>query len=585
MNGSSSLHRSETQKEFEDQHYLDRLIRSQKLIARKENVPAPIYIPRGTTTTTTNTTSNVFTASTPLNYPLPSTSTASVNAPPTGSTNVPYLHPSAESPDKQQMEVIEETAPYIHPCNESPRDDQTPTSFDTDSERQTMLSGSTTDVAVIYNPFESPINRIFANTAANSNPFNSYSSFNSSRAGILGGSSEHIFTPVGHNTQINHNNFNRYSLGTTSTASVFNSRTGEGLAYGGDSSRYSALNEMPSHNNNRRSPQAVRNSELFYQQQLIRSSQQEHNNHGHHQLPQQQHGYQEPYQVGQDGAWGEQWRRLSKKIYGNRVSSLAPVTTTAIATTEPVVGRNQSKNKRDSASNEPLLDMIDGQKNENDSQRQDEEDVSRRLDRPSCCIPLGFMSAFIYLVMLAYNGVLSAFVYQASRFPSDTNLPVFVLSIVFIFSAALSLFGIIATLILYRSKSKTRTSRAPHLIFKAFHLLSLMTSSLTSLAMVGGWLVLNYIQTGELDKMYLKTTTRTTNMIPELSFESFLTQDVSHPDYWILNIKIWIPSFAAIWIVQIYFWSCLRAYGKKVENRRKFLERRKLLMTIDTQEC
>ncbi|KAF9996859.1 hypothetical protein BGZ79_009418 [Entomortierella chlamydospora] len=579
---SSSLQRTETQKEAQDQEYLTRLVRTQTRVARlKEQAPSPLFIPHPV-----GASSDV-----PIpfaNNQLPSTSTASLDIPQTGTSTVPYVHPCAESPDKNTPEYagpfsgstspIEDTVPYIHPSCESPSAEQAesqPQSSNVhngDSGGRTARTSSTSEIQMLYNPFE---NRGL-NTPDNIPTANSEFSYST----VISNMSLHGDTDMSANSAIGDYDGRRIS-------SPLSYRAGEGRAYGQGTFNFqghSASSRTPF--NQSRSPQAVRHAELFNQQQLIRNSRQERLPYQHHQLPQQEQRHE--IEVLEDETWGGQWRRLSRRMYGTgSTNSVAVAPETLVdekETGQDSIRKKKKRNKRESSSNEPLLDIeddymiVDGNGEEDDIEGAKAQ--PRRLNRPSCCIPLGFMSTFACLFMLGYNGVLSAFVYQASRFPVATNLPVFVLSIIFIFNAALSIFGFIATFVLYRSKSsKTRTSRAPRILFKSFYLISFFTFSLTSLGMLG-WLVLNLFQNGSLDRMYLKQGT-SLGSVPALTFESFLKRDGTDPDLWIVNIKIWIPAFVGIWLVQVYLWLCLRAYGKMVRNQRRLFDRRRLMMTID----
>ncbi|KAF9114779.1 hypothetical protein BGX27_009900 [Mortierella sp. AM989] len=668
---SSSLHRSETQKEADDMRYLERLIRSQSRVARlKQHAPSPLHIPHTLTYSSGIPTTAYRTSQ------LTTTSTASLDLPP--SETVPYLHPCAESLHVQQesehagqfsstTSPREETVPYIHPsfelpCNQQvkqgreyrvyprhtvlplrittsavpvlqPPNSSTPNGQKASAEIWTASTGSTMDIKVLYNPYESrvidypsPTNNAFDNDIATNSAI-SNSAINNHLRGIDTGNSgrENQATVGSHNGQVlpgrvqtHHHYYSGYNPGAP-----INHRAGEGQRFGvvspterqehGGAFRnpsHSALNEMPAYLS--RSPQMLQGSELVYQQQSTGNSRQDQtfkqtsqllpSQYKHHQLSQQGQEANYHHETGvrlNKSWWGKQWRGVSKIMYGKRVSDLE------VSATEPARvsadkelaiqeketnsnNNNKKKNKRNTASNEPLLDVAYGYIGGEDPQRRDlegEKAKVRLLDRPSGSIPLGFMSVFSWLFTLAYNGVLSAFVYQASRFPSDTNLPVFILSIVSIFSATLSIFGIVSTFLLYRSKSSSasaRSSRVLHILFKCFYLLNFITSFLT-FAGTMGWLILNVYQTGAWDRMLLKSASPDASL-SELTFESFMAQDGSNPDYWIVNVKIWIPSFIFIWLVQVYFCVCLLAYGRKMQNQKKLLERRRLLMKIDMSE-
>ncbi|KAI1316101.1 hypothetical protein EDD11_010415 [Mortierella claussenii] len=182
-----------------------------------------------------------------------------------------------------------------------------------------------------------------------------------------------------------------------------------------------------------------------------------------------------------------------------------------------------------------------------------------------CGIPLGLMAGLACLFMFAYSSVLSAFVLQASRYPTDTNMPVFIFGLVFSFTSILSVFGFVITCLLARCMQISRTHtlvmriRVLEIMFKIFHLLYFLTSLLTFGCMLG-WLGLNKTQTGSWDRMYLSKTIASSDV---LTFESLLQQDPVDPEVRIINPRIWIVSFLMIWVMQVYFWLCLVAYGRK----------------------
>ncbi|KAF9364282.1 hypothetical protein BGX34_001989 [Mortierella sp. NVP85] len=199
----------------------------------------------------------------------------------------------------------------------------------------------------------------------------------------------------------------------------------------------------------------------------------------------------------------------------------------------------------------------------------DDNESRRWLNRPSGPIPLGPMAGLIFALMLFYNGVLGAIVYKASRFPQDINMSIYLLSIVYIFTALLSLFGVGAAFALVRSSNNSNpyslAGRVPRILFRTFHILYLLTSFITFVGMLA-WLRLNKVQTGSWDRMYLPLlpTGSGTESSSGLRFESMLDQDPADPNLWILNPGLWIVTFLVIWIFQLYTWVCLAAFGRRI---------------------
>ncbi|KAI8598293.1 hypothetical protein EDD21DRAFT_382906 [Dissophora ornata] len=286
---------------------------------------------------------------------------------------------------------------------------------------------------------------------------------------------------------------------------------------------------------------------------------------------------------GNEHPWQSKWKPSSQLKYGKRVSSLT------------VVGPDNSGSWNNTASplseekRAQLQELFDKKKtlqrpaSEKDARSSVDGSLSalHDVDLPkrgfhggngsrgkrwwhesSGCVPLGMMIGFICLFMFAYNGILSLVVFQASRFPSNTNLPVFIFGLLFIFTTALSLFGLMTSISLSRSNSNLNPGRAPHLFFKAFHVLYLCTSVLTFGCMVG-WLGLNFLQTGSWDRMYLKNLNGLDSSAYLLTFESLLQPDMTNPDWRIINPWVWIAAFVVIWLVQVYFWVCLVALGRR----------------------
>lgn len=215
-----------------------------------------------------------------------------------------------------------------------------------------------------------------------------------------------------------------------------------------------------------------------------------------------------------------------------------------------------------------------------DPVKQDNEEKGW-IYRPSGPIPLGFMVGLICTFMLVYNGVLGALVFHASRFPEGTNLTVFLFSIIFIFTAALSLLGYGSSFALARTNSKpkigVKTGRVPLTFFRVFHILYLCMSFLTFAGMLS-WLSLNKGQTGSWDHMLLPQPileSGSSSSHPSLAFESFLKPDPINPNLWVLSPGAWIAAFVAIWMVQLYSWLCLVAFGRKNE-RTQMLRWRKI---------
>ncbi|KAK3809203.1 MAG: hypothetical protein J3Q66DRAFT_353201 [Benniella sp.] len=197
------------------------------------------------------------------------------------------------------------------------------------------------------------------------------------------------------------------------------------------------------------------------------------------------------------------------------------------------------------------------------------DNESRRwLNRPSGPIPLGPMAGLIFALMLLYNGLLGTIVYKASRFPQDTNMSIYLLSIVFIFTAILSPFGVGAAFALVRSSNNSNpyslAGRVPRILYRTFHILYLLTSFITFVGMLA-WLRLNKVQTGSWDRMFLPPppTGSGTESSFGLRFESMLDQDPTDPNLWILNPGLWIVAFLVIWIFQLYSWVCLAAFGRR----------------------
>ncbi|KAF9963307.1 hypothetical protein BGZ65_004539 [Modicella reniformis] len=206
-----------------------------------------------------------------------------------------------------------------------------------------------------------------------------------------------------------------------------------------------------------------------------------------------------------------------------------------------------------------------------DVYRRDEDDDDgedrKWPNQPSGPVPLGLMTGLICTFMLMYNGVLSAFVFQASRYPQATNAPVFVLSILFIFTTVLALFGYVVSMAVSRSSSQANpssyTGSLSRLLFKAFHSLYFFTSVLTCACMLG-WLGLNKTQTGSRNHMFLQSEANPVTYV--MTFESLLNQDPVNPNMWRLDPGLWVAAFVGIWIFQMYFWVCLVAFGRKNER-------------------
>lgn len=219
------------------------------------------------------------------------------------------------------------------------------------------------------------------------------------------------------------------------------------------------------------------------------------------------------------------------------------------------------------------------------------------------------MIAVICLLILAFNGPLGILILKASRFsrnskPScqknnrlirikgegskclmfesnpflrlvlvDTDVPLVLFSFHFLFGGAFFFFGLIYLAIFcggYHSRrpSPPPASRASFLIFKFFYALYFVHALLTFGCMMA-WLGLNKLNTGSWDRMYLKAIQDTSVNVDAFSLEALLSQDPNNPEWWIINPYIWISAFVVIFLVQLYFWVCMVAYGRRIGMRRQ----------------
>ncbi|KAG0198777.1 hypothetical protein BGX28_007817 [Mortierella sp. GBA30] len=308
---------------------------------------------------------------------------------------------------------------------------------------------------------------------------------------------------------------------------------------------------------------------------------------GHHHLHQQD-------------TWKPQWRRSKNRYDLNRVSN----ETSVGSETEKKECKSGEMTKEEKGRLEELLQKkkrIENQQSQHWESRSTLDsltDVSPQdtnggrdngrtrtqmhwLDQPSGCIAPGVMLGVICIFTLAYNGILGTLVYQASEFPTDTDLPLLVFSFVFIIGGSVFFFGFIYLAIFGRSSSRlanhAHVTRAPYFI-KVFHFLYFLHALLTFGCMMS-WLGLNKISTGSWDRMYLKSPQN--SALPStpaggLNFESLLAQDLDNPDWWIINPCIWVAAFASIWAIQLYFWVCLVAYGRRIGMKRQLARGLKL---------
>ncbi|KAK3841263.1 MAG: hypothetical protein J3R72DRAFT_157713 [Linnemannia gamsii] len=158
----------------------------------------------------------------------------------------------------------------------------------------------------------------------------------------------------------------------------------------------------------------------------------------------------------------------------------------------------------------------------------------------------------------------------------DTNVPVFIFSLVFLFTAILSIFGFLAL------------SLSSWTLIRVFHTMYLFTATLT-FAMMLGWLGVNQSQTGAWDRIMLDNDPRS---VPASSTSSFLASSPPAPfastaedvkaiwfksilnmdpttRTWIISLWQWILAFTTIFVCQCACWYYgLLAYDRQVQDRK-----------------
>ncbi|KAK5809116.1 hypothetical protein F5H01DRAFT_416073 [Linnemannia elongata] len=168
------------------------------------------------------------------------------------------------------------------------------------------------------------------------------------------------------------------------------------------------------------------------------------------------------------------------------------------------------------------------------------------------CIHLGFAAYMITSFMLAYNGIMSVLLLQASRAPD-----------VFLFTATLPIFGFLAL------------SLSSWTLFRVFHTMYLFTAVLTFTLMLA-WLGVNQQQTGAWNHIQLDLPSYPSPLFNpsfaseqhEIWLKSFLVRDVK-TGTWIISLTKWILAFLGIFLVQGASWHWgLLAYDRQLRDRK-----------------
>ncbi|KAF9962056.1 hypothetical protein BGZ72_010662 [Mortierella alpina] len=343
-----------------------------------------------------------------------------------------------------------------------------------------------------------------------------------------------------------------------------------------------------------RLPQPLQDPEQVLDEQWVRHSRQEqmlkrssqlfpvHHHHQQHELQQQGSQQQE--------AWKPQWRRTKNTyslVRASNGSSIGSDLEKEGLKSNEMTKEEQAKleellqkKKRVEDHHNGLRPSMDGlsevslQDDRRGGTHERMQNRGRWLDRPSCCIPLGYMLASICMLTLAFNGPLGILVFKASRFSNnDADIPLVLFSFHFIFGGAFFFFGFIYLAIFaggYNSRRPRppQASRASYFIFRFFHALYFLHALVTFGCMMA-WLGMNKSNTGSWDRMYLKAIQGVSAHVDTFSFEALLPQDPDNPEWRMINPYIWIVAFAIIFVSQLYFWVCLVAYGRKMGVRRQ----------------
>ncbi|CAO3570181.1 unnamed protein product [Mortierella alpina] len=582
---SGPLHRSDTKKESDDQHYLTKLLRTQTRAARlKDRAPSPIVIP---TPPSPNPKSDPFLAphfssTAPLNVAQPYQPYQPAQHSP------PALAPAQVSAFTQQHQTQQTShVPPTHaptPTPPVPKRPDVSLASGLGMTHPTWCSSSTTLLEI--DVLEDLDDRSIGNKSDRPDEKQELEL----DCDILVATDQHSGCNyrTGTGAELSEYDPQRNDIMGLGESIMALRRTARDVASAAAVAASLGQGTSPT---SPRLPQPLQNPDRALHEQRVRHSRQEqmlkrssqlflvHHHHQQHELQQQGSQQQE--------AWKPQWRRTKNKYNlvrtSNGLSIGSDLEKEGLKSNEMTQEEQakleellQKKRRMENQHNglRPSMDGLSEVSLQDDRKKDQERDRGGWLDRPSCCIPPGCMIAVICLLILAFNGPLGILILKASRFSqNDTDVLLVLFSFHFLFGGAFFLFGLIYLAIFCggydsRRPSPPPASRASFLIFKFFHALYFVHAFLTFGCMMA-WLGLNKLNTGSWDRMYLKAIQDASVNVDAFSFEALLSQDPNNPEWWIINPYIWIATFVVIFLVQLYFWVCMVAYGQRIGMRRQ----------------
>ncbi|KAF9568617.1 hypothetical protein EC968_002880 [Mortierella alpina] len=576
---SRPIHRSDTQKEADDQHYLTKLLRTQTRVDRlKDRAPSPIVIP---TPPSPNPKADPFLA------PHFSSTAPSTVAQPyqPAQPSLPAPAPAYKGHQSQQSSNV---SPVRSPTPTPPVPKRPDESLASGLGMTTPLwcSSSTTllEIDVLEDLDDDGIHNV--NNLPNEKQ-------------ELDLDYDLVVAPVRHSSY-------NYRTGTGADLSEYDPQRVDTMGVGASimalrrtardvasAAAVVASIAQGTSPTSPRLPQPLQDPEQVLDEQRVRHSRQEqmlkrssqlfpvHHHHQQHELHQQGSQQQE--------AWKPQWRRTKNKYSLVRVSNGSSIGSdlekeglkSNEMTREEQEKLEELLQKKRRVENQhsgmrPSMDVLSEVSLHDDHRDHERRSLNRVgwLDRPSYCIPQGYMLAVMCILTLAFNGPIGILVFEASRFSkNDTNIPLLLFSVHFIFGGAFFFSGFIYLAIFGGGYSSRRpkpppVSRASYLIFKFFHALYFVHVLLTFGCMMA-WLGMNKLNTGSWDRMYIKAIQDASVHVGGFSFDTLLPQDPNNPEWWIINPYIWIMAFVVIFVFQLYFWVCLVAYGRRIGMRRQ----------------
>ena len=145
----------------------------------------------------------------------------------------------------------------------------------------------------------------------------------------------------------------------------------------------------------------------------------------------------------------------------------------------------------------------------------------------------------------------------------DTNVPIFIFWLVYLFTAMLSIFGFLAL------------SLSSWTLLRVFHTMYLFTAVLTFTLMLA-WLGVNHQQTGAWNRIILDPPSYPSSLFTpsiaskqhEVWLKSFLVRD-PETGTWIISLTEWILAFLGIFLVQgaSWYWGLLD-YDRQLRDRK-----------------